>query len=296
MPVRRRSRLPHILITPTIIVLIAALGYPVAWQIITSFKEFGLRQQFGVPADWVGLANYVEIVSDPALWAIVLRSLVFCLVVSFATVLIGGALAGLMNSVHKAARLTLLVALLLAWAMPAVASMTVWIWLVDWRRGLLNWALVRLGVDAQGHNWLADPTSFLIIAAIIVTWMSVPFVTLSIYAGLTQVSPEVLEAAKIDGASGIQRLRHIIVPLIAPVLSIVLLLQFIWNLRVFTQVKILQDAGGVANETHLLGTYIYQLGTGKGDFGSASAVSILMLLLTIAISWRYVRNLMKEES
>ena len=276
--------------------LIAALGYPVAWQIITSFKEFGLRQQFGVPADWVGLANYVEIVSDPALWAIVLRSLVFCLVVSFATVLIGGALAGLMNSVHKAARLTLQVALLLAWAMPAVASMTVWIWLVDWRRGLLNWALVRLGVDAQGHNWLADPTSFLIIAAIIVTWMSVPFVTLSIYAGLTQVSPEVLEAAKIDGASGIQRLRHIIVPLIAPVLSIVLLLQFIWNLRVFTQVKILQDAGGVANETHLLGTYIYQLGTGKGDFGSASAVSILMLLLTIAISWRYVRNLMKEES
>ncbi len=296
MPVRRRSRLPHILITPTIIVLIAALGYPVAWQIITSFKEFGLRQQFGVPADWVGLANYAAIVSDPALWAIVLRSLVFCLVVSFATVLIGGALAGLMNSVHKAARLTLQVALLLAWAMPAVASMTVWIWLVDWRRGLLNWALVRLGVDAQGHNWLADPTSFLFIAAIIVTWMSVPFVTLSIYAGLTQVSPEVLEAAKIDGASGIQRLRHIIVPLIAPVLSIVLLLQFIWNLRVFTQVKILQDAGGVANETHLLGTYIYQLGTGKGDFGSASAVSILMLLLTIAISWRYVRNLMKEES
>ena len=296
MPVRRRSRLPHILITPTIIVLIAALGYPVAWQIITSFKEFGLRQQFGVPADWVGLANYAAIVSDPALWAIVLRSLVFCLVVSFATVLIGGALAGLMNSVHKAARLTLQVALLLAWAMPAVASMTVWIWLVDWRRGLLNWALVRLGVDAQGHNWLADPTSFLIIAAIIVTWMSVPFVTLSIYAGLTQVSPEVLEAAKIDGASGIQRLRHIIVPLIAPVLSIVLLLQFIWNLRVFTQVKILQDAGGVANETHLLGTYIYQLGTGKGDFGSASAVSILMLLLTIAISWRYVRNLMNEES
>ena len=296
MPVRRRSRLPHILITPTIIVLIAALGYPVAWQIITSFKEFGLRQQFGVPADWVGLANYVEIVSDPALWAIVLRSLVFCLVVSFATVLIGGALAGLMNSVHKAARLTLQVARRRAWARPAVASMTVWIWLVDWRRGLLNWALVRLGVDAQGHNWLADPTSFLIIAAIIVTWMSVPFVTLSIDAGLPQVSPEVLEAAKIDGASGIQRLRHIIVPLIAPVLSIVLLLQFIWNLRVFTQVKILQDAGGVANETHLLGTYIYQLGTGKGDFGSASAVSILMLLLTIAISWRYVRNLMKEES
>lgn len=297
MPVRRRSRLPHILITPTIIVLIAALGYPVAWQIITSFKEFGLRQQFGVPADWVGLANYVEIVSDPALWAIVLRSLVFCLVVSFATVLIGGALAGLMNSVHKAARLTLQVALLLAWAMPAVASMTVWIWLVDWRRGLLNWALVRLGMDgAQGHNWLAEPWSFFVVACVIVVWMSVPFVALSIYAGLTQVSTEVLEAAALDGANGIQRLRFIIVPLIAPVLSIVMLLQLIWDLRVFTQIKLLQDAGGVANETNLLGTYVYQLGTGKGDFGTASAVSILILALTIALSWYYVRSLMKEES
>jgi N,N'-diacetylchitobiose transport system permease protein len=296
MPNHQRSRLPHVLVTPTLILLIAALGYPVAWQIITSFKEFGLRQQFGAPSDWVGFANYGAIVTDPTLWGIVLRSLGFCLIVSFATVLIGGLLAGLMNAAGKVARLVLQVALLLAWAMPVVASMTVWIWLVDWRRGLLNWALVRLGVDAQGHNWLADPTSFLIIAGIIVTWMSVPFVALSIYAGLTQVSPEVLEAAKIDGASGMQRLRHIIVPLIAPVLTIVLLLQFIWNLRVFTQVKILQDAGGVANETHMLGTYIYQLGTGKGDFGSASAVSILMLLLTIGISWRYVRTLMKEES
>ena len=126
--------------------------------------------------------------------------------------------------------------------------------------------------------------------------MSVPFVALSIYAGLTQVSTEVLEAAELDGANGIQRLRFIILPLIAPVLSIVMLLQLIWDLRVFTQIKLLQDAGGVANETNLLGTYVYQLGTGKGDFGTASAVSILILGLTIALSWYYVRSLMKEES
>jgi N,N'-diacetylchitobiose transport system permease protein len=126
--------------------------------------------------------------------------------------------------------------------------------------------------------------------------MSVPFVALSIYAGLTQVSPEVLEAAQIDGATGWQRLRHIILPLIAPVVSIVLLLQLIWDLRVFTQIKLLQDAGGFANETNLLGTYIYQLGTGAGDFGAAAAVSVIMLALTVAMSWYYVRSLMKEES
>ena len=249
------------------------------------------------PAPFVGLDNYTSLVTDPYLWTVVVRSVVFCVVTAVVTVAIGGAMAVLMNALDTWPRVVLQVALLVAWAMPVVAAMTVWIWIVDWRRGLLNWTLVKLGVDgAQGHNWLAEPLSFFTVAGVIVVWMSVPFVALSIYAGLTQVSPEVLEAAELDGASGIQRLRHIILPLIAPVLSIVMLLQLIWDLRVFTQIKLLQDAGGVANETNLLGTYVYQLGTGRGDFGTASAVSIFILVLTVALSWYYVRSLMKEDS
>ncbi len=293
-PARRHT--PAWLVLPSLVLLVAALGYPVGWQVVTSFQHFGMMQQFGQPPEWVGLANYASLVTDPELWVIVGRSLAFCLVCALSTVAIGLGLALLMGAVNAVGRLTLQVALLLAWAMPVVASMTVWTWIVNWRNGLLNWALERVGVDAQGHNWLVEPLSFFVVAAVIVVWMSVPFVALSIYAGLTQLSPEVLEAAEIDGAGGWKRLRHIILPLVAPVISIVLLLQLIWDLRVFTQIKLLQDAGGVANETHLLGTYIYQLGTGAGDFGMASAVSIVMLLLTVGISWYYVRSLMKEES
>ena len=294
---RRAHRLPLILIIPTLVLLIAALGYPIGWQVLTSFREYGLLQQFGAPAPFVGLDNYTSLVTDPYLWTVVVRSVVFCVVTAVVTVAIGGAMAVLMRALDTWPRVVLQVALLVAWAMPVVAAMTVWIWIVDWRRGLLNWTLVQLGVDgAQGHNWLAEPLSFFTVAGVIVVWMSVPFVALSIYAGLTQVSPEVLEAAELDGASGIQRLRYVILPLIAPVLSIVMLLQLIWDLRVFTQVKLLQDAGGVANETNLLGTYVYQLGTGRGDFGTASAVSIFILVLTVALSWYYVRSLMKEDS
>jgi len=293
---KRTNRLPLILIVPALVLLVAALGYPIGWQVVTSFREYGLLQQFGAPAPFVGLDNYVELVTDPYMWTVVVRSIVFCIVTAVVTVAIGGAMAVLMNALTTWPRVVLQVALLLAWAMPVVAAMTVWIWIVDWRRGLLNWALVRLGVDgAEGHNWLAEPLSFFVVASVIIVWMSVPFVALSIYAGLTQVSTEVLEAAELDGATGIQRLRHIIVPIIAPVLSIVMLLQLIWDLRVFTQIKLLQDAGGVTNETNLLGTYVYQLGTGKGDFGTASAVSILILVLTIALSGYYVRSLMKED-
>ncbi len=293
---KRANRLPLILIVPSLVLLVAALGYPIGWQVVTSFKQYGLMQQFGAPAPFVGLDNYVALVTDPYLWTVVVRSIVFCVVTAVVTVAIGGAMAVLMNALTTWPRIVLQVALLVAWAMPVVAAMTVWIWIVDWRRGLLNWALVKVGVDgAQGHNWLAEPLSFFVVASVIIVWMSVPFVALSIYAGLTQVSTEVLEAASLDGATGLQRLRFIIVPIIAPVLSIVMLLQLIWDLRVFTQIKLLQDAGGVTNETNLLGTYVYQLGTGKGDFGTASAVSILILGLTIALSAYYVRSLMKED-
>lgn len=292
---KKTSKVPFFLILPTIIVLLAALGYPVIWQTITSFQEFGLKQQFGVQPEFVGFDNYIALLTNQEFWVVLGRSLLYCFICAGATVLIGGSLALLMKRVGTFARLVLQVSLLLAWAMPIVAAMTVWVWLIDWRRGVLNWLLVQFGIDAQGHNWLADPVTFFIIAVVIVVWISVPFVALSIYAGLTQISGEVLEAAAIDGASGWQRTRLIIMPLIAPVLSIVLLLQLIWDLRVFTQIKLLQDAGGIANETNLLGTYIYQLGVGSGDFGTASAVSILLLIITVAISWYYVRSLMKEE-
>ena len=177
-------RVPLLLVVPTVVILIVALGYPVGWQIVTSFQEFGLAQQFGQPPEWVGIENYRALVNDPALWAVIVRSIVFCIVCALTTVVLGVAIALLMRRVSRAPRLVLQVSLLVAWAMPVVASMTVWAWIVDWRRGLLNWFLVNIGIeDAAGHNWLAEPLSFFTIAAVIVIWMSVPFVALSIYAG-----------------------------------------------------------------------------------------------------------------
>ena len=294
-PRRRRRPAPYLLILPAVAVLVVAMGYPLVWQIVSSLQQFGLPQQFGQPAPFVGFDNYVRLASDPYLWTVLGRSLAFCLVAAGLTMGVGTGLALLMRAVTSFVRVALQIALLLAWAMPVVAAMTVWRWLVDWRRGVLNWVLTAAGFDFRGHNWLQDPLSFFGVAAVIVVWMSVPFVAFSIYAGLTQVSEEVLEAAQMDGASASQRFWGIVVPIIRPVLAIVLLLQIIWDLRVFTQIKLLQDAGSIASETNLLGTYIYQLGTGASDFGTASAVSIFVLVLTIALSAFYVRSMLKED-
>lgn len=291
---RRRRLIPYLLIVPSVGILVLALGYPLVWQLVTSMQQFGLRQQFGQPADFIWFGNYIALATDPELWGVVVRSIVFCVVTAAVTMVIGVLFALLMNAVGRTVRIILQVAMLLAWAMPVVAAMTVWTWLFNWRRGLVNWVLTSMGLDFQGHNWLLEPLSFYFIALLVIVWMSVPFVALSVFAGLTQISDEITEASEMDGANGWQRLWSIIVPMIRPILSIVLLLQLIWDLRVFTQIKLLQDAGSIANETNLLGTYIYQIGTAASDFGMASAVSIFILALTVALSWFYVRSMLKE--
>jgi len=292
----RRSRAPYALIAPAVVILLAGMGYPLVWQFITSTQEYGLAQQFGKPAPFVGLDNFVALATDPVLWGVVAKSLAFCLITAVLTLAIGTLLALLMTAVTKAARLILQVSLLLAWSMPVVAAMTVWIWLFDRRRGAVNYLLDLIpGVEMNRFDWLSTPLTFFAVASIIVIWMSVPFVAFSIYAGLTQVSEEVMEAAQLDGANGWQRFWGIILPLVRPVIAIVLLLQLIWDLRVFTQITMLQDAGSRSGDYDLLGTYIYKLGTSSQDFGMASAVSILVLAITIALSWFYIRSLLKED-
>lgn len=296
-PVRRRGlRAPHFLLIPSIVILVLGMGYPMIWQVVTSFQKFGLQQQFGKPADFVWFDNYIKLATDPQLWVVVAKSLAFCVITAFITLVVGTLLALLMTAVTKTARLILQIALLLAWAMPVVSAMTVWIWLFDRRRGAINYLLDMIpGVEMNRFDWLSTPLTFLLVACIIVVWMSVPFVAFSLYAGLTQVSEEVMEAAQLDGANGWQRFWGVIAPMIRPVISIVLLLQLIWDLRVFTQIKLLQDAGSKSGDYDLLGTYIYKLGTSAQDFGMASAVSILVLAITIALSWFYIRSLLKED-
>ncbi len=293
---RTHTRTARWLLLPAVAILLIGMGYPVVWQLVTSTQEFGLAQQFGQPAEFVGLDNYIQLATNPALWGVVIRSLVFCIVTAVITLVVGMLIALLMGAVGKAPRLILQVAMLLAWAMPVVAAMTVWIWLFDRRRGVINYLLDALpGIEMNRFNWLESPTTFFIVASIIVVWMSVPFVAFSTYAGLTQVSDEILEAAGLDGATAWQRVRHIILPMIKPIILIVFLLQLIWDLRVFTQITMLQDAGSKAGDFDLLGTYIYKQGTLAQDFGMASAVSILVLALTIGLSWFYIRILLKEE-
>jgi len=293
---RRRPALPVGLIVPATIALAIALGYPLARQVVLSFEEFGLPQQFGKPAPFVGLDNYRELITDPYLWRVTLRSVAFCLVNAAITMVLGLGVALLMLKMSKPVRLLVQSGLLIAWAMPVLAALTVWEWLFDTQYGVINWVLVHLGYDYAGHSWLLEPASFYFVASVIVVWMSVPFVAFTGYAALLQVPGDLVEAAEIDGAGVVARFKVAVWPSIKPVVLVILLLQVIWDLRVFTQIYVLQKAGGQTRDTNLLGTYIYRLGIGGADFGMAAAVAMFMLALTIIMTAPYVRMMLKQEA
>lgn len=275
--------------------LVGVLGYPIVRLVVLSTEKFGLKQQFGAPADKVGFANYKQILTDPYFWTVLKRTLVFCVVNVALTMLIGLAIALLMNAVGKRMRLLVTSGLILAWAMPALVSTVVWEWLFDTQYGLVNWVLGLFGGDWTGHSWLSDPLSFYAVATIIVVWMGLPFVAFTLYAGLTQVPGEVMEAAAIDGASAWRRFRAVTVHYLKPLLLILTALSVLWDFRVFTQIYVLQRSGGVNEETNLIGIYSYRLAVGERHFDTGAAVAVVMIVVTLLLTLAYLRQMIRQD-
>ena len=295
---RRGGFTPYALLVPASIVLAAIVGWPLIQLLVTSMQEFGRAQVFGAPPSWVWFENYVDVLTDATFYEVLGRSLVFAAACVVITMVLGTLIALLLQRLPKGFRLLLSIGLLLAWAMPPLSATIVWGWIFDTQYGVLNYILVNwFGLaQFQGHPWLIDPLSFFFVATIIIVWGAVPFVAFTVYAGLTQVPEEVLEAAQLDGAGAVKRFTLVVVPYIRSILIIVTILQVIWDLRVFSQIYALQSIGGLAEQTNTLGVYIYHVSLGSGDFGTGGAISVIVVLLLVALSIFYVRRSIKEET
>lgn len=295
-PRPRFDATPLALLIPSLIMLVVFIGWPLVQLVIMSFQEYGREQIFGAPADFIGIENYLRVLGDAEFWTVLARSIGLCVVSVAATMVLGVSIALMMKALGKVMRTVVSVGLLLAWAMPALTATIVWGWIFDTEYGLVNYFLTQVtGESWQGHSWLSDPLSFFAVAAIIITWGAVPFVAFSTYAGLTQVPDEVMEAASLDGAGGWQRFRLIVVPYVRSILIVLLILQIIWDLRVFAQIYALQTIGGVRADTNTIGVYIYSVSMATGDLGSGGAIAVILVLILLAISAYYIRTMLKTE-
>jgi N,N'-diacetylchitobiose transport system permease protein len=294
-PRRRRRLLPVALLVPALGALGVGLAYPLYRLAIMSTQDYGLRQQFGQPPDSVGLDNFGDILGDSYFWEVLRRSLVFCLVTVALTMVLGTLTALLLGRLGRGMRTALSVSLLFAWATPALTATVVWQWIFDTRSGVANWLLTKLGFDMEGHSWLSEPLSFFTVATLIVVWMGIPFVAFTLYAAMTQIPAEVLEAAEIDGAGPWPRFRDVVWPAVKPLFVVLVALSTLWDLRVFTQIYVLQEAGGITSETNLLGTWAYRESVTGNHFGKGAAIALVMVAITLLLTMFHLRQMFRQE-
>ena len=178
--------------------------------------------------------------------------------------------------------------------MPIVVAVQVWYWMTNYENGVLNYALTKLHFgDYFQHDWYASSFSQLSLVTALIVWGAIPFVVVTVYAGLAQVPAELVEAAEIDGARPLQVFRDVTVPVLKPIFLILASLSIIWDFGVFTQPYLLIGDAHVGPSNFLMGVYLFKEAYRNSDFGRGAAVSILMLLMVAAMSVFYVRKMIR---
>ena len=285
---------PYLLILPVVAIIVAILGYPLYHLARLSFQKYGLFELIAHHGTNVGWANYSSVLQDQVFWHVLVRTIVFTVANVAFTMGIGTLLALLLTKVSSIVRVLLTAGLVLAWSMPPVVAVQVWLWMTNYENGVLNYTLTKLHVGNYfQHDWYATSFSQLSLTTSLIVWGAIPFVVVTVYAGLTQVPTEIVEAAEIDGARPWRVFWDVTVPIIKPIFLVLTSLSIIWDFGVFTQPFLLIDQTRINASNELMGVYLFEEGYVKTDFGRGAAISILMLLIVAVLSIVYVRKMVR---
>jgi N,N'-diacetylchitobiose transport system permease protein len=299
---RRRPRLkriahasvPYLLILPVIVVITGILGYPLYKLVTLSFQQYGLAELIQKKGVWIGFDNFSSVLHDEVFWRVLLRTVIFTAANVGLTIGLGTLIAFLLVRVSTWVRILLTAGLVLVWSMPAVVAVQVWVWMTNFENGILNYVLTELHVgDYTGHDWYGSTFSKLGMVTLLIVWGAIPFVAITVYAGLAQVPRELVEAAEIDGAGPGRVFRDVTFPVLKPIFLILTSLSIIWDFGVFTQPYLLIGSSAVDTSNYLMGVYVFIEGYSHSDFGRGAAISLLMLLIVAVLSIFYVRRMVK---
>lgn len=285
---------PWLLLAPCLLILALVMGYPLARLVTLSFQKFGQSQLWGFqPAESVGFDNFAKVLGDQEFWAVVLRTIVFAAGAVVFTMVIGMALALLLQRVSGWLKMLINIVLVASWGMPVIVATTVFKWLFDSDYGVFNALLSKLpGVEMIGHNWFASGPEGLAVIMLLVIWGAVPFVVITLSAGLTQVPKELEEAARLDGAGSWGVFRYVTLPVLKPIIVMLTTLSVIWDMGVFPQVFVMRN-GHPEPEFQVLNTYSYDRAFVVNDYAQGSAIALITVLLLLGVVAVYMRQMLK---
>ncbi|MFF3614572.1 carbohydrate ABC transporter permease [Streptomyces sp. NPDC002580] len=285
---------PWALLAPCLLILAVVLGYPLVRLVTLSFQKFGQSQLWGFqPAESVGFDNFSKVLGDSEFWAVVVRTILFAGGAVVFTMVIGMLIALLLQRVSGWVKTLINIVLVASWGMPIIVATTVFKWLFDSDYGVFNALLSKLpGVDMVGHNWFASGPQGLTVIMLLVVWGAVPFVVITLSAGLTQVPAELEEAARLDGAGSWGVFRYVTLPILKPIIVMLTTLSVIWDMGVFPQVFVMRG-GHPEAEFQLLTTYSYDRAFVVNDYAQGSAIALLTVLLLLGVVAVYMRQMLK---
>ena len=288
-----RKLTPYFYILPSGLFLLAVLGFPILYSVFMSFQNYTLQTLVSRQSQFIGFANYSNILKDPAFAIALKHSLIFTVTCISFQFTIGLCLAILFSKAFPASNF-MRGLLLSGWQIPSVVTGTLFLFLFNLDYGLINFVLTSLHIISEPIGWIVQANRALLAVIIANIWLGIPFNLILLSAGVAGLPEDVYEAATVDGANGIQKLIYITIPLLKSTILAVLMLGFIYTLRVFDVIWIITK-GGPGNATEVLPTFAYRLSFINFNFGRSSAVSVIMLLILLGAATLYLRATTQEE-
>ena len=271
-----RNALGFVFMFPAAVLLILFLTYPLGLGVWLGFTDAKVGRE-GV---WVGLENYQFIWEDAVTRLALFNTLFYTFVASVVKFFLGLWLAILLNERIPYKNFFRSV-ILLPYIVPTALSALAFWWLYDAQFSIISWVLIKMGFIDTYIDFLGDPWNarLSVIAANI--WRGIPFVAITLLAGLQTISPSLYEAAAIDGATGWQRFRHITLPLLTPIIAVVMTFSVLFTFTDFQLIYVI-TRGGPLNATHLMATLSFQRAISGGALGEGAAIAIAMVPFLLA--------------
>jgi len=267
----RESVFSWVMLAPGVLFLLAFVAYPFFYGIFLSMQD----RRVASAGTFVGLANFVAQAHDAVFWQVTRNTFVYTIVATLLKMVGGLAMALVINQQFRGRNLARAF-LLLPFIVPTVLSTVAWMWILDPTFSVINWSLLHSGLVTQNFSWLGNATLAMVSIIMVNTWRGLPFYGITLLAGLQTISPDLYEAAAIDGASVTQRFRFITLPVLKPILIIVTMFSVIFTFSDF-QLPYILTHGGPANATHVFATYAFDIGMSAGVLGMGAAVALAML-------------------
>jgi len=261
---------------PAAVFLLCFLTYPLGLGVWLGFTD----AKIGRDGVFIGLDNYIALANDSVFWMTVYNTVLYTFIASVLKFALGLWLALILNE-NLPFKSFFRAIILLPWVVPTVLSALAFWWIYDAQFSIISWSLIKLGLIDTPINFLGDPNNARASVIAANVWRGIPFVAISLLAGLQTIPQSLHEAASLDGATGLQRFRFITLPMLTPIIAVVMTFSVLFTFTDFQLIYVLTK-GGPVNATHLMATLSFQRGIPGGQLGEGAAIAVAMIPFLLA--------------